>query len=87
MRTRLNNLYWRQSLLKERLFGHVGFLYTSGFVDAYELASPWNGFSNLNFGPGSSTIAFPNDSAFGLMLGTWITDEFYVIGSDLRSQF
>jgi porin len=78
---RLTNLYWRQSFADDNIIGYIGYLYTSGFVDAYELASPWSGFSNLNFGPGASTIAFPSDSAFGLMLGTWITDEFYVMGS------
>ena len=78
---RLTNLYWRQTLFDDRFIGYLGYLYTSGFVDAYELASPWSGFENPNFGPGASTIAFPSDAAFGVMIGSWLTDEFYIMGS------
>lgn len=77
---RLTNLYWRQSIGKT-FIGYVGYLYTSGTVDAYELASPWSGFANYTFQPGSASIALPPDSAFGAMLGAWLSEEFYLLGT------
>ena len=83
---RLTNLYWRQAL-GERTVAYLGFLDVTDFVDAYGLASPWTAFSNLAFSTGSSSMALPNDAAFGAMLGHWVSDEIYTVASitDLNS--
>jgi porin len=60
---------------------YIGFLDVTDFVDVWPLASPWTGFSNLAFSTGAASMALPNDATFGAMLGSWLGDEFYVIGS------
>ncbi len=77
---RLTNLYWRQGL-GERMVSYIGFLDVTDFVDVYALASPWTGFTNLNYSTGASSMALPNDAGFGAMLGFWMTDNMYAIGS------
>lgn len=77
---RLTNLYWRQGL-GERMVSYIGFLDVTDFVDVYALASPWTGFTNLNYSTGASSMALPNDATFGAMIGLWVTDNLYAIGS------
>ncbi len=77
---RLTNLYWRQGL-GDNLVTYIGFLDVTDFVDVWPLASPWTGFTNLAFSTGAASMALPNDATFGAMLGAWLSDEFYLIGS------
>ena len=57
------------------------------FVDTFPLASPWTAFTNLAFSTGASSMALPNDATFGAMLGSWLSDEVYLIAgiTDLNS--
>ncbi|MFT5471127.1 MAG: porin [Verrucomicrobiales bacterium] len=77
---RTTNLYWRQAF-GDQVIGYLGYLYVPTFTDAFELISPWSGFTHLGLASGQGTTAFPSDSAFGAMLGGWLTDNLYVIGS------
>jgi porin len=51
------------------------------YVDVYALASPWTGFLNFAFSTGTTTLAVPNDAAFGAAAGAMLTDNLFLIGS------
>jgi len=79
--TRLTNLYWRQRLAGGRVTLLGGFLDATDYVDVYSLASPWTGFLNFAFSTGTTTLAVPNDAAFGIAAGAMLTDNLFLIGS------
>jgi len=79
--TRLTNLYWRQRLAGGRVTLLGGFLDATDYVDVYALASPWTGFLNFAFSTGTTTLAVPNDAAFGIAAGAMLTDNLFLIGS------
>jgi porin len=83
---RMTNFYWRQGL-GENWVSYVGFLDATDVVDVWALASPWTGFTNLAYSTGSASMALPNDATLGAMLGGFLTDSIYVMGSltDLNS--
>ena len=76
---RLTNFYWRQEI-GSRMIGYIGMLDVTDFVDVYALGSPWTSFSNLAFSTGAASMALPNDSSPGFMLGGWLTDKVYLTG-------
>ncbi|MGR5243328.1 carbohydrate porin [Vibrio sp. PNB23_22_6] len=76
---RLTNLYWKQSLNGGKTSFIAGFLDTSDYVDAYALASPWTGFTNLVFSTGGGAIGLPDDGILGLAVGHMLTDNIYMI--------
>ncbi|CAE6924551.1 Carbohydrate-selective porin [Vibrio sp. B1REV9] len=76
---RLTNLYWKQSLNGGKTTFIAGFLDTSDYVDAYALASPWTGFTNLAFSTGGGAIGLPDDGILGLAVGHMLTDNIYMI--------
>ena len=78
---RLTNLYWRQRLAGGRITLLGGFLDATDYVDVYSLASPWTGFLNFAFSTGTTTLAVPNDAAFGIAAGAMLTDNIFLIGS------
>ena len=78
---RLTNLYWRQRLAGGRVTLLGGFLDATDYVDVYSLASPWTGFLSFAFSTGTTTLAVPNDAAFGFAAGAMITDNLFLIGS------
>jgi porin len=78
---RLTNLYWRQRLAGGRVTLLGGFLDATDYVDVYALASPWTGFLNFAFSTGTTTLAVPNDAAFGFAAGAMLTDNLFLIGS------
>jgi porin len=79
--TRLTNLYWRQRLAGGKVTLLGGFLDATDYVDVYALASPWTGFLNFAFSTGTTTLAVPNDAAFGFAAGAMLTDNLFLIGS------
>jgi porin len=78
---RLTNLYWRQRLGGGRVTLLAGMLDATDYVDVYALASPWTGFLNFAFSTGTTTLAVPNDAAFGVAAGAMLTDNVFLIGS------
>jgi len=78
--SRLTNLYWKQNLNKGRLEIIAGMIDTTDWVDLYGLASPWTGFFNFVFGPGSASIPVPDDAAVGAYVNAMLTDNLYIIG-------
>ena len=62
------------------MIGYIGMLDVTDFVDVYALGSPWTSFSNLAFSTGAASMALPNDSSPGFMLGGWLTDKVYLTG-------
>jgi porin len=86
-RTRLTNLFWRQRLAGGRITLLGGFLDATDYVDVHLLASPWTGFLNFAFSTGTTTLAVPNDAAFGFAAGAMLTENLFLIGSlsDLNS--
>ncbi|MDR9829177.1 carbohydrate porin [Vibrio sp. FNV 38] len=74
---RTTHLFWRQSMLDERMVAYAGFLDMTDYTDFYALASPWTDFNNLVFSSGSGTIGGLPDGALGLMLGGYFTDSIY----------
>jgi porin len=85
--TRLTNLYWRQRLAGGKVTLLGGLLDATDYVDVYALASPWTGFLNFAFSTGTTTLAGPNDAAFGLAAGAMLTENLFLIGniSDLNA--
>tara|TARA_R110000850_G_scaffold64247_2_gene144424 strand:- start:1064 stop:2302 length:1239 start_codon:yes stop_codon:yes gene_type:complete len=77
---RVTNLYWRQGI-GDRVVAYVGFLDVTDFVDAWALASPWTGYTNLAFSTGAASMALPNDASLGAMLSGWLSDNVYLTGS------
>lgn len=77
---RLSNFYWKQRLFGGRATVTAGFLDTTDYVDAYALGSPWTHFGNLVFSTGSGTIGLPDEAAFGIAGGAFLSENVYVIG-------
>ncbi len=78
---RATHLFWQQRFAEGRGVSYLGFLDITDYTDIYALASPWTGFSNLAFQTGSGTIGGLPDGAFGTMLGGFLTDNLYLVGS------
>ncbi|WP_427976431.1 carbohydrate porin [Agarivorans sp.] len=74
---RITHLFWRQSMLNDRMVAYAGFLDMTDYTDFYPLASPWNDFNNSVFSTGNGTIGGLPDGGLGLMLGGFITDKVY----------
>lgn len=77
----LQNLYWRQTFNGGRATLLAGILDATDFIDTFALASPWQHFMNASFSNGSNAIGLPNDAAVGLMYGTLLADNIYLVGS------
>lgn len=77
--SRLTNLYWKQKFNSGKTSFMAGFFDTTDYVDAYALASPWSGFSNLVFSTGAGTIGLPDDASLGLAAGHMFSDNIYGI--------
>ncbi len=75
---RLTHLYWNQNFAEGRGAVYLGFIDVTDYVDAYALASPWQGFANLAFQTGSGTIGGLPDAALGVAAGYFLNDNFYV---------
>ncbi len=78
--TRLTNLYWKQSLNRNRINIIVGMLDTTDWIDIYALGSPWVGFANYALGTGGAAIPWPDDASLGAFVGAMLTDNVYVTG-------
>ncbi|MCF7494896.1 carbohydrate porin [Vibrio sp. L5-1] len=83
---RTTHLFWRQSMLDERMVAYAGFLDMTDYTDFYALASPWNDFNNGVFTSGSGTIGGLPDGALGVMLGGFLTDKIYGSASILDAK-
>lgn len=77
---RATHLFWQQRFAQGRAVSYLGFLDVTDYVDLYELANPWTGFSNLAFQNGSGTIGGIPDGAFGAMVGGFLTENIYAVG-------
>ena len=78
---RATHLFWQQRFADGRGVSYIGYLDITDYVDVYALASPWTGFSNLAFATGAGTIGGLPDGALGAMLGGFLTDRVYAVGS------
>jgi len=76
---RTQNLYWRHRLNGGRSTLMAGILDVTDYVDAFALASPWLHFMNFGFSTGSAGIGLPNDAAVGIVYGTMLIDNMYMI--------
>ncbi|WP_221075424.1 carbohydrate porin [Agarivorans aestuarii] len=83
---RATHLFWRQSMLDDRMVAYAGFLDMTDYTDFYALASPWNDFNNGVFTTGSGTIGGLPDGALGVMLGGFMTDSVYASASILDAK-
>ena len=77
---RISNFYWGQTFNDGKSSISVGYLDVTDYLDVFLGGSPWTGFSNFAFGPGSSTIFLPEDGTLGLAGGTMLDESFYVVG-------
>jgi len=77
---RLTHLYWDQNFAEGRGAVYAGWLDVTDYVDAYALASPWQGFANLAFQTGTGTIGGLPDSALGVAAGYFWNDNVYING-------
>ncbi|WP_067658512.1 carbohydrate porin [Ferrimonas marina] len=86
-KTRLTNLYWKQSLRQGKATVVAGFLDATDYFDVYALASPWSGFLNFAFSTGSTTVALPGDATLGIAGATMLGDNWFVIAgvTDMNS--
>lgn len=78
---RATHLYWRQTMLDDRMVAYAGFLDMTDYFDFYTLANPWTDFNNSVFSTGNGTIGGLPDGALGVMLGGFLTDSFYASAS------
>ena len=76
---RLTNLYWRQRMKGGDMAFVAGFVDPTDYLDVYTLASPWTGFFNFAFSPGSASIPLPNEG-LGAALGGYVNENLYLIG-------
>ncbi len=76
---RVTNLYWKQKLLKGRLYLIGGFLDATNFFDVYGMGNPWTHFNNLNFTTGISAASLPGDGYLGFSVEGWLTKHIYAI--------
>ena len=79
-RLRLTHLFWNQNFAEGRGAVYAGWLDTTDYVDAYALASPWQGFANLQFQTGTGTIGGLPDSSLGVAAGYFWDNNFYISG-------
>jgi porin len=77
-RLRLTHLFWDQNFAQGRGAVYVGWLDVTDYVDAYALASPWQGFTNLAFQTGTGTIGGLPDAALGVAAGYFWENNVYV---------
>jgi porin len=77
---RLTHLYWNQNFAGGRGAVYLGFIDVTDYVDAYALASPWQGFANLAFQTGSGTMGGLPDAALGVAAGYFLNDKLYMGG-------
>jgi porin len=77
---RMTHLYWNQNFAEGRGAVYLGWLDVTDYTDAYALASPWQGFTNLAFQTGSGTIGGLPDAALGVAAGYFLNDNFYFGG-------
>lgn len=78
---RTTTLYWKQELLDDRAVIRLGFVDIKEYFDIYALASPWSGFANLAFSTGANTMILLPDGAFGVMGGTYLSENVYTAAS------
>ena len=78
---RATHLFWRQRFGDGRGVSYIGFLDTTDYADVYTLASPWTGFANIAFQNGSGAMGGIPDGALGAMVGGFLTDKLYLVGS------
>ena len=78
---RATHLFWRQRFGDGRGVSYIGFLDTTDYADVYTLASPWTGFTNIAFQNGSGAMGGIPDGALGAMVGGFLTDNLYLVGS------
>ena len=78
---RTTHLFWQQRFANGRGISYLGFLDTTDYVDVYPLDSPWSGFANIAFQNGSGAIGGIPDGALGAMVGGFLTDHLYLVGS------
>ncbi|GEA62112.1 carbohydrate porin [Vibrio comitans] len=83
---RTTHLFWRQSMLDDRMVAYAGFLDMTDYTDFYALANPWTDFNNSVFTTGNGTIGGLPDGALGVMLGGFITDSVYASASILDAK-
>lgn len=79
--SRLTLLHWKQKFNGGKTTVIAGWSDVTDYVDAYALASPWSGFTNLAFSTGAGSMALPDDGVLSLAVGHMITDNIYTIGS------
>ena len=79
-RLRLTHLFWNQNFAQGRGAVYAGWLDVTDYVDAYALASPWQGFANLAFQTGTGTIGGLPDSALGVAAGYFFENNVYISG-------
>jgi porin len=79
-RLRLTHLFWNQNFAEGRGAVYAGWLDTTDYVDAYALASPWQGFANLGYQTGTGTIGGLPDSSLGVAAGYFWKNNAYISG-------
>jgi porin len=85
-RLRLTHLFWNQNFAQGRGAVYAGWLDVTDYVDAYALASPWQGFTNLQFQTGAGTIGGLPDAALGVAAAYFFKHNVYISGWDCRRQ-
>jgi porin len=85
---RLTNFHWRQSWDKDIVVLLAGMLSVPDYLDVYSLGSPWLHFQSLAFTTGGGTISLPGDASLGVIVGGWMSENFYLLGGfeDANSQ-
>ena len=78
---RITHLFWQQRFADGLGVSYIGFLDVTDYLDVYPLASPWSGFSNLAFATGGGSIGGLPDGALGAMVGGFLTEHLYAVGS------
>ncbi len=79
-RLRLTHLFWNQNFAQGNGAVYAGWLDVTDYVDAYALASPWQGFANLQFQTGNGTIGGLPDSSLGVAAGYFFKNNVYISG-------
>jgi porin len=85
-RLRLTHLFWNQNFAQGRGAVYAGWLDVTDYVDAYALASPWQGFANLQFQTGSGTIGGLPDASLGVAAGYFFKNNVYISGGIVDAQ-
>jgi porin len=79
-RLRLTHLFWNQNFAQGRGAVYAGWLDVTDYVDANALASPWQGFTNLQFETGAGTIGGLPDAALGVAAAYFFKHNIYIMG-------